>query len=365
MKKLGLIIWIVIVLVLILLYWILFRNLVELIHTGQAPFWFDDLIRILYPRFEIEKHRFSKDFFLQKADQVMIRFCLVQILCWIVGYGLTKTSIVKQKIISFWHTKISVKQADYLRIIFYSGMIFFTYEWYNSLIILTKAAVFYKPLLLLQIFQPHFPSSQAILIIYILFLGSCVGVILNFRPILTSTLTTLIFVWMQALLYSFEKLDHTYATFTYCAMLMPFLIREQIKAVRMNKEQQEGWPLQLICLCIALAYLFSGLEKLLLSGFNWASAENFKSYIFLHQAPVGLFVAESNFLSILLPTIAIIFQLFFFIILFLHKLKIPILITGIGFHAGTYILLSVGWYISPWIFVYIFFIDWYKIFTSF
>jgi hypothetical protein len=279
-------------------------------------------------------------------------------------YLLTYPSLAKEKLIGFWQKTIPTIQVDTLRILFYSGMIFFTYEWYSYLIALSKAAIFYKPLLVLQLFQLHFPSPEVILILYILLLSSCIGAILNIKPLFTSALATFLFIWMQGLLYSFEKLDHTFATFTYAAMLMPFLIYERRKAFAQRNIQQEAWPLQLICVCIALVYLLSGLEKLFISGLQWMSADNFRSYIFMHQAPAGLAIAQSSFLCIILPILAIIFQLCFFTIFFFPKLKTLILIIGAGFHAGTFILLNIGWYLNAWIFVYIFFIDWHKMFEK-
>jgi hypothetical protein len=52
------------------------------------------------------------------------------------------------------------------------------------------------------------------------------------------------------------------------------------------------------------------------------------------------------------------FQLGFITILFFPRLKLMILLSGVAFHIGTYLLLEVGWYINAWILVYIFFIDW-------
>jgi hypothetical protein len=139
---------------------------------------------------------------------------------------------------------------------------------------------------------------------------------------------------------------------------MPFLLNEHMKAIHLRQSVQDAWPLQLICVCIAMVYLMAGLEKLLIAGVDWINPDSFRSYLYLHQAPLGLWVAKSNFLCTILPLSAMLFQLGFITILFFPRLKLMILLSGVAFHIGTYLLLEVGWYINAWILVYIFFIDW-------
>jgi hypothetical protein len=171
-------------------------------------------------------------------------------------------------------------------------------------------------------------------------------------------IAALVFLLMQGWLFSFEKTDHTFSTLTYAALLMPFLLHEYTKAVRDGMMTQAGWPLQLIQVCIAMVYLMAGLEKLLIGGLDWISPDSFRSYLYLHQAPAGVWVARSDLLCTVLPLGAMLFQLGFICILFFPRLKLLIILSGIAFHTGTYVLLEVGWYINAWVFVYIFFLDW-------
>jgi hypothetical protein len=162
----------------------------------------------------------------------------------------------------------------------------------------------------------------------------------------------------QGWLFGFEKIDHTFSTLTYAALLIPFLLYEYTKAQKMRAATQAAWPLQLIRICIAMVYLMAGLEKLFIAGIDWIYPDSFRSYLYLHQAPIGIWVAESDFLCALMPLLAMLFQLGFIAILFVPRLKTLILLSGVAFHTGTYLLLEVGWYINAWILVYFFFIDW-------
>jgi hypothetical protein len=71
-------------------------------------------------------------------------------------------------------------------------------------------------------------------------------------------------------------------------------------------------------------------------------------------------VAESDLLCVLLPTLALLFELGFIVIVFRPAWTWVFLPAGILFHAGTYLLLGVGWYFNGWVATYVFFIPWEK-----
>ncbi|QHT67527.1 hypothetical protein GXP67_13270 [Rhodocytophaga rosea] len=361
MKKTGYLIWLLLIGLQVAVYYMLFRNLVEAAYQNQAPAWFNNLVQAIYPRFTVEKHRFDIHFFLQKADQVVWRFYGLQVMVLAGLYSFRFLPGFRTRFIDFWQRPVSVMQVRILSIVFYSGILFFTYEWYGYLSELSKAKAFYQPLQLLRLLHIGFPAPTLLLILCIMLWLSCVAVILNFKPVISASITTFLFILLQGWLYSFEKLDHTFSTLTYAAMIMPFLIYEQYKSIELNQKWLSGWALQLICVCIALAYLLAGLEKILISGWHWIDSDTFRSYIYLHQAPLGLEIAKSQWLCKVLPALALLFQIGFIGILILRKFIILFLIAGVGFHIGTYLLLGVGGYANPWIFVYIFFIDWDKL----
>jgi len=136
--------------------------------------------------------------------------------------------------------------------------------------------------------------------------------------------------------------------------LMPFLIRE----TKQDYPIQSSWPLQWIRIVIASTYLLAGLEKLFTSGSDWLAPETLRGYLFLHQSSLGLWISKFPLVIILVSTLALAFQLGFILIILFPKRKLWFLSAGIGFHFGTVLLMDVGDFLTPWIFVYLFFVDW-------
>jgi hypothetical protein len=358
MKKSLFGIWMALTIVILLLYLFTGRELIVAALEGKAPSWFNTIVAAFYPRLAVEKHRFHTDFFISKADQVVIRFCLVQVALLTFAAAYTYQQSFRSRIHSFWDIHVPVRQVEWLRVLFYLGMIFFTYDWFYYINLVRPAAVFYKPLPLLRVLGIGFPSVPVTGLLCGMLMVSYIAILLRMKPVISSAIATLLFVLLQGWLFSFEKIDHTFSTLTYAALLMPCLLYEYTKAVYSGKDIQAGWPLQLIRVCIAMVYLMAGLEKLLIAGIDWIDPDSFRSYLYLHRAPAGLWVAGSTLLCTILPLLGMLFQLGFISILFFPRLKLIILLSGIAFHTGTYLLLDVGWYVNTWIFVYIFFINW-------
>lgn len=358
MRRSILFIWLASIVAISLLYIFAGRELILASLEGKAPSWFDWIVTTFYPRFVVEKHRFDNYFFLSKADQVIVRFCLVQIALMAFTAVYYYKSAFRSGVHTFWNITVSVRHVYWLKVLFYLGMFFFTYDWFYYLELVRPAVVFYKPLLILRMLNIGFPSVVVNGILYAMLMISYVAVIFNFKPVISSIIGTLLFLLLQGWLYSFEKIDHTFSTLTYAALLMPLLLYEHKKAIIVGSHVQAAWPLQLIRVCIALVYFMAGLEKLLIAGTNWFNPESFRSYLYMHQAVAGLWVAQSNILCTVLPFAAMIFQLGFIVILFFPRLICFVLLSGIAFHTGTYLLLGVGWYFNAWIFMYIFFINW-------
>ncbi|HEX8528541.1 MAG TPA: hypothetical protein VF646_00895, partial [Cytophagales bacterium] len=245
-----------------------------------------------------------------------------------------------------------------LRILFYAALLFFSHEWYFDLSARYGATVFYQPLPLLRLLHLGFPPPPVLAVLCGLLWAACGLAMLNVRPVAAAGLAAGLFVLLQAWLYSFEKMDHTYALLTYAALPMPFLLAERQRARREGQPFQAAWPLRLIQLVIGLVYLQTGLEKLLIGGPGWLHPETFRNYLYLHQAPLGLWVARSDGLCVLLPALALGFELGFIGVVFRPAWAWVLLPAGVLFHAGTYLLLGVGWYFNGWIATYIFFVPW-------
>lgn len=344
-----------------LVYALFLRDLVYESYKGTSPAWLNSFIDIFYPRFKVEKYRFNFSFFQDKSDQVILRFSLVVITTCILFYCKSKSGNFREFLSNYWNQKTSISNINILRILFFTFLLIMFKDVYWDLMSLSKAKVFYRPILLNKIFNLPFPSDNGILILYTLFITSCLACIFNFRAVLFSTIALVNFILIQGYIFSFEKLDHGFATYTYAAMLMPFLLCQLSNTKTNNEIAIYDWVLPLIRLVICMCYLFSGLEKLFASGIYWIHPESFKAHLLIHETPLGLKIAASDFLCSLFAIGTILFQLSFITIIPFPKLKWFILPLGIAFHVGTYLIMDVGGYSNPWILVYIFFIDWSKL----
>jgi hypothetical protein len=331
------------------------RGWVSMAYEGNAPVWLENLMQLVYPRFEVEKHRFELSFFINKADQLVFRLIFLAFITALY-FILARSGHYQQRLESFWNRKEKRKKIRNLIIVFYLGVIYYCADWLIDLSQFWNIHAFYKPIPIYKALGINFPSVSIIFGIYLTLILASLSIVVRVKPLLFSIIATFCFIYLQGLMYSFEKTDHRYATLTYAMILMPFLIYEEKNAG--EGTLQKGWPLQLIKVSIVLVYFFAGIEKLFTSGFSWVSVETFRTYIYLHQAPVGLLAAKNEWAALFLSTMALVFQLGSILVLFFPRLTTLFIIGGISFHAGTVLLFGIGDYFTPWLFVYIFFINW-------
>jgi hypothetical protein len=341
-----------------LLYFFLFRPYVALAYDGEAPGWFQSVLQALYPRFEVEKQRFDLSFFQYKADQVLIRTLLsaAALIFLLLRYSIA--TITR-------HYSIIQEEPHFRMLgkIFYAGLFLYSWNWYMDFSQVIKMEEFYKGVHLYSLFGISLLPLEAYYWLFVVYLLSIALTFVGFRPVIFSSVAALLLVFFQGYFYSFEKIDHGYTTLTYAAMLMPFLYYE-LKQQGGQSGSKRSFVLFLIQFTIASCYFLAGVEKLLTSGFQWASAETFTTYIKLHQQDLGLWIIQYEILTLLLPLMALIFQLCFILILFIPRYWYLFLLGGIGFHWGTRLLLGVGSFFSSWIFVYIFFLPWNSFFKK-
>jgi len=340
------------------------RTLAAAAVAGTAPEWLQELVNAVYPRLAVEKHRFEAAFFLRKADQVVLRFALVAGLLVTGRYLLGQRPALWVSLHAFWNRPVPAGRVRVLRVLCYAALLFFSHEWYAELASRYGAAVFYKPLPLLRLLPAGFPPPPVLALLCGSLWVACGLAMLGRWAVWSAGAAAGLFVLLQAWLYSFEKMDHTYALLTYAALPMPWMLAERQRAVREGQPLQAGWPLRLIQLVIGLVYLQTGLEKLLIGGPAWLHPETFRNYIYLHQAPLGMWAAGSDVLCVLLPALALAFELGFILVVFRPAWAWVFLPAGVLFHAGTYLLLGVGWYFNGWIATYIFFIPWERLGAS-
>ena len=323
-------------------YFFYLKEQVSLLYYGNSDVWFKELVYKLYPQFEVEKHRFNLSFFLEKSLQVIFRFDLFSFLL------LSSFLFIKDKI-SFFEQEKNMRNENYWRIGYYGFVLIVSYDWFESLILLENIRSFFHPISFLKVFSTM-PSLFTNLSIYILMVLSALACIFNYKPRFFSWICITCFLFIHALFCSFEKMNHVFTTFIYVGLLFPF-----------SFYSKTSWNIQLLKIAIVLTYFFAGTEKLLVSHFSWLNPITFKAYLSLHQAPLGMWVAENTFLCTILPIGALLFQLTFFIILFIPKLTKWYILGGFIFHWGTTLLFGISWFMNPWLMPYIFFLNFEKI----
>lgn len=343
-KKLFYILFISCIYLILLLngvYFFYLQKQVVLLYEGNTDSFFSNLIHQIYPRFEVEKHRFDLSFFIEKSQQVILR---VSIFISVIIGGLFFT---KEKI-SFFEQKKDLDNQHYWRILFYSLLLIASYDWFESLVLLENIRPFFTPISFLKFFQ-GMPPLWFNLGIYLLMVSSSLLTIFNIKPHIFAWISIFCFCFIHGLFCSFEKMNHVFTTFIYVGLLFPF-----------SFSSTTSWNIRLLQLSICLTYFFAGIEKLLISHFQWISSTTFKAYLSLHQAPIGMWVAQYDWLCTILPTGALLFQLSFFLQLFYPKLSKWYILGGFCFHWGTTLLFGISWFINPWLMPYIFFVDWKK-----
>ena len=355
-KKIIIYTWACILISTPVLYFLVIRDDVKNLLSGQGPSYITWITEIFYPRLLIEKERFSGDFFLSKADQVLLRFEIINLILITFYYLLLFNSSFKRKWILFWIKKTSIDNINFLVRLFYAGLLFYSFDWFWDFEKTYQLSFFYKPLLFARLTGAAYPDifilKTACCILYFL----CLVVILNRNFFWPSAIASFTFIVLQFYFYGFEKIDHTYTTLNYSAMLMPFLIYYSYK--ENVKNEVPGTFLIAIQLFICLSYFQAGLEKLLISGMAWFDPATLQHHLAAHPTILGHWIIQYDWMCSLLLASVLFFEIGFISIMFANKAKWVFLPMGVLFHWGTVLLINVGGWLSSWIFVYIFFIDW-------
>lgn len=303
------------------------------------------VVRHLYPRFVVERRRFEVSYFLLLADQVVLRATLVWVGAMIWQLWHRKRSPVRPK-------RVPSHTVEHLLRYFAFVLLIYTYDWCYSFYKLSFFTAFYEPLWLVR-FLPGFslPWLWALWAVMVLTAVRCLWL---GRGV---WLPAWLFVVLQAYLYSFGKLDHTFAPFTYVCLLMPWTEAELRKARQQKNRFCDGAPLGWIRIAIALCYVQAGLEKLLLGGHHWWDAAHLRTFLLVHGQPQGVVLAAMP--DALLETASVfvlLWQLAFIGVLH-PKTRLFFVVTAFFFHLANYLFLGVGWWVHTYVWCYPFFFD--------
>jgi uncharacterized membrane protein YphA (DoxX/SURF4 family) len=104
------------------------------------------------------------------------------------------------------------------------------------------------------------------------------------------------------------------------------------------------WPLRLIQVLLALSYFSTGMAKLIYSGLEWMNGYTLQSIIFSDAVsfgiPLGIWLAQQYGLCVLLSIATILFEVFFFVILFVPRLSPYFLVAGALFHTTIFMTIA-------------------------
>lgn len=342
-------------LVAVYIFWL--RPLIPAFYNDRPediPAWLYRWVHAFYPRLQTEKYRFNLTFFINKADLVVIRAGLVVV-------GISVWAIFKEKwpsaLQSFWHQAQKAQAVNWLFGVFYLGLILYTHDWTATLNDMHKLQELYKPPLIYKLLGLPYPAVAFIYGWYGFMIGASVlAAFVKKHRVITASVASFIFVLLQGYYYSFQKFDHTYTTFTFAALLLPFMALEYQSARKQNKRTMAAWPLLLIRLSVAAAYFMAGLEKITIGGLSWLAPDSFRAYLYLHPTSASQWAAQYDVVCVLIPLALLIFQFTFWLGAVFPKWRWYSIISGIAFHTGTVVLLDIGGLNTPWMFVYIFFL---------
>ncbi len=326
-----------------------FRPIVVSFLEGSAvPTWFSDTVHQLYPRFLVERHRFEPAFFLQKADMLVGRAWAIMslLIAFLMAYQYFEK--VRNKCEQFWEGEEPSTQAYFYTRFIYAGIFVFTYDWLADFEVWHRFAAFYRPHSFYQWFPlPSVAVLQAIWVIMLLSAGTVV-----WRPNSRfAFLASISFLFLHGFFNGFEKTDHGFATLGFVLLLLPFS-----SLMVPQKGQLLRWPFQLARVMVAAAYFLSGIEKLTIAGFKWLSPLNLHAHLLQHPTHLGALLSAYPALLFVGSLLILSWQLVFPLILFKEKWIVPLLCIGVAFHMATWVLMDVGTWLSPWVWVYVLFL---------
>ncbi|WP_375563089.1 hypothetical protein ACE193_11360 [Bernardetia sp. OM2101] len=365
--------WITFSLILLsqLLYWFWIRNYtVDYFDTAtNSSNWFSNLVEDIYPRLKTEKYRFDASFFIKKSDQIAIRFLFVSSVFSLLlipkFYQKTKLFFIKNSVYS---QKITRKSQYFLIIYFLISNVLLSNEWLEILTEYAQIAVLYEPISFYKFLSPSFPSRSFLKNSFI-FLKVITGIGISFCLLalffrnqilfkivlfLCVVLSSVLFIYLQGFLYGFGKIEHTYATWNWVCILLPFWVyngRWSLMGTTAKLISQN----YLLFLAIGLIYTSSGLEKIFIGGWEWINGNALLSYLQNSPTDLGQHLSNYPLLITFLSILTILWETSFLLILHKNKyIRLTLIFVGICFHVGVYFSLHVGHYFSPWIWVYVF-----------
>ncbi len=305
-------------------------------------------ISIFYPRFLTEKHRFPIDFFVQKIQQMGFRFVIFGMLGLFFFYFFPK---IKN---NFKPIFIQKTHILWLQRYFCVFLLWCVWDWYWILGNLSEMDFFYQPVFLLRFFGKNNFSFTFLMLVYGALIGSILCILFNQKPFEFSIILFLSFIFLQGYLYSFHKIDHTFAPVNYVSFLWIFLFWEEKNVFGEDTKHGESYALLLMQIAVAMCYTLAGIEKLLTSGFYWLIDAPLQYYLLASETPLGMWLGQYFWICWFFGVVVLFWEILFIWAIFQQKNIVFLwLFGGFLFHLGTFILMNVGGFPHTWVCLYV------------
>jgi len=313
-------------------YFLIFRSWAEAYFVGQAPAWFSVMAESAYPRLATEAQRLPASFFLGKLDSVFWRSGLLFFVVFAV--------LFPGRQLKRFFSRSTEKASSLFYVRMYAlGTLLLTWPWWEYWQVGEALAAFYSPSWLWRSLSENYPSEALRLLLYVpLMLSAVFALFLSHKKLFwVLVIHALSFFLGVSLLYSFGKVDHTYAPWMLVSFTVPWLVRYP----------KGSWPLWCLRSAVVFPYFLAGIEKLLQSGLSWAALHEL--FFFSGQSATANAVLSGLFL------LAFLGQLLSPLVLFFSRTRIFFAVLGVGFHWGVYFFLGIGGIFHPWVLGYLFF----------
>ena len=344
--------------VLLINYLIWGRALAGSVIAGKAPDWVQTLADAFYHRLSAERNRLDLNYLLRKADQVLLRLGFVMLAGSLLVWSVRRNPAFRRKLHAPVLYELSNKRMVLLQGICMLGLVSFCFTWGTDYEAYEKLSGFYQPVGLLSVLHAEFPTAAILYWCHVLMLAMAVMIAFNLQKKLSGRAWLaylplfLLYLYLQAFFFSFEKTDHRFAPLFW--LLLSLLIWSFRPAGPANNGQWLG----VARIALAGQYLLSGLEKVFTSGPQWASAETLRVHILNSQVPAGMAIVEMDWLLSLLAIGTAVLQLGFISQLWWPGSRWLWIGGALAFHLGSWLLLDIGDPLSPWVFGLLFFGPW-------
>ncbi len=155
--------------------------------------------------------------------------------------------------------------------------------------------------------------------------------------------------------YSYADIHHPEALFAIFLLVLAFapsgarlsvdaLVRRRrdpsVPGVADSVETADNvmWPLKLLHVLMAATYFSTGAAKLISGGLTWMNGYTLQNYVFSdavsRDIPLGIWLAQHYWLCVILGIGTILFEVFYFVSLFMPRMAPLFFIGGIFFHIG-------------------------------